>query len=96
MNTLQDLIKKYASQYKEQVVEWRRHIHSHPELSGEEKNTSLFIQKVLGELGIPFVNDVSDYAVIGKIEGAHTGPVIALRADMDALPIHEITGLPFV
>ena len=95
MNTLQDLIKKYASQYKEQVVEWRRHIHSHPELSGEEKNTSLFIQKVLGELGIPFVNDVSDYAVIGKIEGAHTGPVIALRADMDALPIHEITGLPF-
>ena len=55
MNTLQDLIKKYAAQYKEQVVEWRRHIHSHPELSGEEQNTSLFIQKVLNELGIPFV-----------------------------------------
>ena len=53
MNTLQDLIKKYASQYKEQVVEWRRHIHSHPELSGEEKNTSLFIQKVLTELYRP-------------------------------------------
>ena len=48
MNALQDLIKTYASQYKEQVVEWRRHIHSHPELSGKEKNTSLFIQKVLG------------------------------------------------
>ena len=95
MNTLQDLIKKYAAQYKEQVVAWRRHIHSHPELSGEEKNTSLFIQKVLGELGIPFVNDVSDYAVIGKIEGAKPGPVIALRADIDALPIHETTGLPF-
>ena len=45
MNTLQDLIKKYASQYKEQVVEWRRHIHSHPELSGEEKNTSLIYSK---------------------------------------------------
>ena len=89
MNTLQDLIKKYAAQYKEQVVAWRRHIHSHPELSGEEKNTSLFIQKVLGELGIPFVNDVSDYAVIGKIEGTQPGPVIALRADIDALPIHE-------
>ena len=89
MSTLQDLIKKYAAQYKEQVVAWRRHIHSHPELSGEEKNTSLFIQKVLGELGIPFVNDVSDYAVIGKIEGTQPGPVIALRADIDALPIHE-------
>ena len=47
MNTLQDLIKKYAAQYKEQVVAWRRHIHSHPELSGEEKNTSLFIQKAV-------------------------------------------------
>ena len=41
-----------------------------------------------------FCNDISDYAVIGKIEGAHTGPVIALRADIDALPIHEETGLP--
>ncbi|MDU6788413.1 MAG: M20 family metallopeptidase [Veillonella sp.] len=95
MNTLQDLIKKYAAQYKEQVIAWRRHIHSHPELSGQEKETSLFIQKTLGELGIPFVNDVSDYAVIGEIQGAHTGPVIALRADIDALPIHEETGLPF-
>ena len=95
MNTLQDLIKKYAAQYKEQVIAWRRHIHSHPELSGQEKETSLFIQKTLGELGIPFVNDVSDYAVIGVIQGAHTGPVIALRADIDALPIHEETGLPF-
>ena len=95
MNTLQDLIKKYAAQYKEQVIAWRRHIHSHPELSGQEKETSLFIQKTLGELGIPFVNDVSDYAVIGEIQGAHTGHVIALRADIDALPIHEETGLPF-
>ena len=69
MNTLQDLIKQYASQYIEQVIAWRRHIHSHPELSGEEKNTSLFIQKILTELGISFVNDISDYAVIGKIEG---------------------------
>ncbi len=95
MDTLQDLIKDYASKYKEQVIAWRRHIHSHPELSGQEKETSLFIQKVLGELGIPFVNDISDYAVIGEIQGSHPGPVIALRADIDALPIHEITGLTF-
>ena len=95
MNTLQDLIKKYAAQYKEKVIAWRRHIHSHPELSGQEKETSLFIQKILDELHIPYVNDVSDYAVIGEIQGAHTGPVIALRADIDALPIHEETGLPF-
>ena len=73
MHTLESLIKQYASQYLEQVVAWRRHIHSHPELSGQEKETSLYIQKILGELGIPYVNGVSDYAVIGEIQGAHTG-----------------------
>ena len=49
MHTLESLIKQYASQYLEQVVAWRRHIHSHPELSGEEQETSLYIQKILGE-----------------------------------------------
>ncbi|WP_282004213.1 M20 metallopeptidase family protein [Veillonella denticariosi] len=95
MHTLQDLIKQYASQYKEQVVAWRRHIHSHPELSGEEKETSAFIQSVLTDLGIPFKADVYKYAVIGEIKGAFDGPVVGLRADMDALPITEVTGLPF-
>lgn len=95
MHTLQDLIKQYASQYKEQVVAWRRHIHSHPELSGEEKKTSEFIQSVLTDLGIPFKADVYKYAVIGEIKGSFDGPVVGLRADMDALPITEVTGLPF-
>lgn len=95
MNELQELIKQYASQHIHNVVSWRRHIHAHPELSGQEKETSAFIQHVLMELGIPFRNDVSDYAVIGEIKGSRTGPVIALRADIDALPIHETTGLPF-
>ena len=49
MHTLESLIKQYASQYLEQVVAWRRYIHSHPELSGEEQETSLYIQKILGE-----------------------------------------------
>ena len=50
MNTLQNIIKQYASQYIEQVIAWRRHIHSHPELSGEEQNTSLFIQFLLSTM----------------------------------------------
>lgn len=95
MHSLELLIKETTAKYLEQVIAWRRHIHAHPELSGEEKETSLYIQSVLTELGIPFKNDVSDYAVIGTIQGSHTGPVIALRADIDALPIHEKTGLPF-
>lgn len=95
MHSLQDQIKQEASKYIEKVITWRRYIHAHPEVSGQEKNTSLYIQQILGELGIPFKNDVSDYAVIGEIQGAKTGPVIALRADMDALPIKETTGLPY-
>ena len=76
-------------------MEWRRHIHSIQSYLVKSKIRLYLFKKVLTELGIPFVNDISDYAVIGKIEGAHTGPVIALRADIDALPIHEETGLPF-
>ncbi len=47
MNTLQDLIKKYAAQYKEQVIAWRRHIHSHPELSGQEKKHLYSFKRLL-------------------------------------------------
>ena len=59
MNTLQDLIKKYAAQYKEQVIAWRRHIHSHPELSGQEKETSFFIEEILKKEGIHIALDTS-------------------------------------
>ena len=89
------LIEEKTQEYMDKIVEWRRHIHQNPELSGEEKETSEYIQGILTELGIPFRTDVFQYAVIGEIHGAKPGKVVALRADMDALPIDEETGLPF-
>ena len=91
MHTLESLIKQYASQYLKQVVAWRRHIHSHPELSGEEQETSLYIQKILGELGIPYVNNVSDYAVIGEIQALllRYGPILMHCQSMKLRDYHS-------
>jgi IAA-amino acid hydrolase len=76
-----------------QIVGWRRWIHQHPELSFQEFETARYVAQVLGELGIDVQTGVGKTGVVGRI-GAGP-PVIALRADMDALPIHEGTGLPF-
>lgn len=68
----------------------RRHLHAHPELSGQELETSAFVKKVLKDLGA----EVQDYrgptGVVGLIRGTQPGPVIGLRADMDALPLQEM------
>lgn len=83
MHTLESLIKQYASQYLEQVVAWRRHILVIQNYQRRGTRNIFIHSKILGELGIPYVNDVSDYTVIGEIQ-THTGPVVALRADIDA------------
>ncbi len=90
-----ETVKQHAKAVLPSVVEWRQHLHKYPELSGHEKETSQYIQDVLTVLGIPFKNDVFGYAVIAEIQGAKPGKTIALRADMDALPVIELTGLPF-
>lgn len=88
-------IKKLAMEFTNDMIGWRRHIHAHPELSGKEKDTQKLIINVLRTLGIEYKENVYGYAVIGTIYGGHDGPNIAVRADMDALPILETTGLPF-
>lgn len=88
-------INQLAKTFTEDMIGWRRHIHAHPELSGKEKETQKMIMGVLDALGIEHKDNVYGYAVIGTIHGGHEGPNIALRADMDALPIVETTGLPF-
>ena len=88
-------IKRLAMEYTNDMLGWRRHIHAHPELSGKEKETQKMIMGVLDGLGIEHKENVYGYAVIGTIYGGHEGPNIALRADMDALPSVETTGLPF-
>ena len=89
------LIQDTVSEVLPKVVEWRRHFHMYPEVSGKEVETSLYIQKELSAMGIPFETGFFQNSVLGVIEGAKPGKTIALRADMDALPVTEQTGLPF-
>ena len=77
----------------EQVVEWRRHLHRHPEVSFEEHETSAWIAARLSELGVT-VSRPTETSVLGRL-GSGDGPVVALRADIDALPIHEESGVEF-
>ena len=85
---LKEKIKTLASRYFEKYRQVRRHLHAHPELSYQEYNTSIFVQDQLKELGIPFTV-MAETGVVGIIQGKSSDRVIALRADMDALPIQE-------
>jgi amidohydrolase len=74
---------------KERLVKFRREIHASPELSGEEEHTSAFVVGVLEAADIEVRSSVGGYGVVGLLRGAGKGPTIALRADMDALPIQD-------
>lgn len=74
---------------QEQMVAWRRHLHQHPELSFHESETAQFVAQRLEELGVMTQRGFAGHAVIGRIVGAQPGPTVALRADMDALPIQD-------
>lgn len=80
---------------KEQIIEWRRHLHCHPELSFEEFDTSDFIADRLAEMGYEIRRNIGGTGIVAQLNTGIPGPVIAFRADMDALPILEETGLPF-
>jgi amidohydrolase len=89
MNMLANQIKELAHQLAPSFVEVRRHLHAHPELSYQEVQTSNYVQEQLKKIGIPF-QVMSSTGVVGIIEGQNpTSRILALRADMDALPIEE-------
>jgi amidohydrolase len=77
------------------VVTWRRDIHEHPELSGQEVRTAALVASHLRSLGLEVQTGVGGTGVVGVLRGGKPGPVIALRADMDALPVTEMVDLPF-
>jgi len=91
---LPDKIKSLASQYFETVLEYRRYIHANPELSYNENNTADFIVSVLEKHRIPHTR-MAGTGVIGIIKGKNPGKAIALRADIDALPIEEKNDVPY-
>ena len=88
-------IQAKAKQVLPKVIEWRRHIHQYPELSNREFKTMEYIAAHLRSLGIEVQDKVAKTGVVGILKGGKPGPVIALRADMDALPVEERVDLPF-
>lgn len=78
-----------------QVVEWRRDLHRHPELGFAETRTAGVIAAHLRALGLEVRTEVGKTGVVGVLRGARPGRTVALRSDMDALPVKEATGLPF-
>lgn len=77
------------------LIEWRRYIHQNPELSFNELRTAKYVEGILRKLGNIDIKKPSKTSVIGILKGASSGKKVAFRADMDALPIQEETGLPF-
>jgi len=84
-----------AAKVLPQVIEWRRYIHQHPELSNREVNTSKFVSDHLKQWNIEVRTGIAKTGVVGILKGGQPGPVIGLRADMDALPVTERTDVPF-
>src|SRR5438045_5595277 len=78
-----------------ELVALRRQLHQHPELAFEEHETAKAVSAFLAKLGIKYRAGIGKTGIIALIDGAKPGPTIGIRADMDALPIHEQTGLPF-
>jgi amidohydrolase len=88
-------INAATSKIMPKVIEWRRYIHQHPELSNREVNTAKFVTEELRKLGIEVRTGIAKTGVVGILRGPQPGPVIGLRADMDALPVTERNSLPF-
>lgn len=90
-----DSIKNKASEYLPEIIKIRRHLHKYPELSFDEKNTSDYIVEILTNANIPFTTGWGGHGLVANIEGSNNGQVIALRADMDGLPIFEENNVPY-
>ena len=88
-------IAKLAAAGQAQVVAWRRDLHEHPELGNEETRTAQLIAAQLRSLGLEVQTGVARTGVVGILKGGKPGRTVALRADMDALPLTEATGLAF-
>jgi len=94
--SIKEDIKLLAEKFYNEIVEYRRHLHQNPELSTFEQNTANFICSKLDEIGLKYKKDVGGYGIFGFIEGKNPEKkCVAIRADMDALPIKEETSLPF-
>lgn len=84
-----------AAKLESKVIDWRRDLHQHPELSNREFRTADLVARHLKALGLEVTTGIAHTGVVARLKGAKPGPLIALRADMDALPVTEKVDLPF-
>ncbi|MGI2112839.1 amidohydrolase [Shewanella frigidimarina] len=84
-----------TAQVESKVIAWRRDLHQHPELSNREFRTSKVIEQHLKSLGLEVQTGIAHTGVVAILKGGKPGPLIGLRADMDALPVTEVVDLPF-
>lgn len=90
MTQLNTRIKELARIYHSETIAFRRHLHAHPELSGQEQETAAFVARTLDQMEIPYRSKVGGFGIVALISGKQSGEdCVALRADMDALPIQE-------
>ena len=92
---LEKEIRERAAQIESKVIAWRRDIHENPELGEQETRTATLVADHLRKLGLEVKTGVANTGVVAVLKGAKPGPVVALRADMDALPVKEPGTLPF-
>jgi len=92
---MKERIRNLSVEMFQELIGIRRHLHANPELSYQEEKTAAFIQETLANYGIPFTAGVGGHGIVGHIEGGKPGKMIALRADMDALPITEVNEVPY-
>ncbi len=91
----QEIVDQKAAALEEQIIEWRRYFHEYPELSNREYNTAKVVAGHLRDLGLEVETEVAVTGVVGLLRGTQPGPTVALRADMDALPVTERTPVEF-
>lgn len=94
-SNLKKLIDERADELESQVIEWRHWFHENPELSNREFNTSKRIAEILESFGLEVETGVAKTGVVAVLKGGKPGPVVALRADIDGLPVVERTDVPF-
>lgn len=92
---LQARADQMAKEIEKKVIDWRRHFHQYPELSNREEKTAARVADHLRSLGVEVKTGIAKTGVVGILKGSKPGPVIALRADMDALPVTERNDLAF-
>ena len=95
MNSLREELLKQVRKMHRQQVTWRRDFHRHPELSNQEFKTTAKLTAIVKKLGLKVIPIKMKTGLLAELAGKHPGPTIAMRTDIDALPVTELSGLPF-